>query len=113
MDFFIEMLGNFDKIVDCTFYLNEFANDSEPKKDLIEKSLTASKPSKLSLTLLNEFMEVVIFLDQMYKDDPNQVEFFRAFRDPFIFTLAKSYDTKWLKFSSQTKEFFSLKVWIV
>ena len=104
------MLSDFDKIIDSTFLLGEYANTVEKKRDLIEKSLNANKPSKLSLKILNEFMELVIFLDQMYRDDPAQQEFFAAFKDPFIYTLAKSYDLKWLKYSHQTKEFFSLKV---
>ena len=103
------MLSNFDQIVNSTFYLGEYASE-EPKRDLIEKSLKANKASSLSLTLLNEFMDVIIFLDQLYKDDKGQIEFFKRFKDPLIFILAKSYDLKWLKFSYQTKEFFTLKV---
>lgn len=55
-------------------------------------------------------MELVIFLDNMYKDDQEQQTFFKDFKDPFIFALAKSYDPKWLKYPYQTKAFFSLKV---
>lgn len=103
------MLSNFDKIVNSTFYLEDYASE-EPKRVLIEKSLTAEKDSNLSLTLLNEFLDLIIFLDQLYKDDEGQIEFFKRFKDPLIFILAKSYDLKWLKFSFQTKEFFTLKV---
>lgn len=55
-------------------------------------------------------MELVIFLDNMYKDDAEQEAFFKEFKDPFIYALAKGYDLKWLKFPHQTKIFFSLKV---
>jgi len=103
------MLSNFDKIVNSTFYLGDYASE-EPKRELIEKSLKVEKDSNLSLTLLNEFMDIIIFLDHMYKDDEGQIEFFKRFKDPLIFILAKSYDLKWLKFSYQTKEFFTLKV---
>jgi hypothetical protein len=103
------MLLDFDNIIQSTFYYGDWAS-IEPRKDLIEKSLKAEKPSNLSLSLLNEFMELMIFLDQMYSNDPGQKDFFSQFKDPFIYILAKSYDPKWLKFSHQTKEFFSLKV---
>lgn len=107
----MNMLGNFDKIIESTFYIGEYASE-KTNKELIEQSLKEDKPGSLSLTVLNEFMEIMIFLDQLYNDDPAQKEFFKVFKDPFIFTLAKSYDTQWLKFSHQTKEFFSLKVGI-
>lgn len=110
LDFFIHMLNNFDTIIEKTFYLKEYEMKEQTKGEIIEHSLKATKKSEDSLTILNEFMELIIFLDQMYKNDPAQAEFFKAFKDPFIFTLAKSYDLKWLKYSYQTKEFFSLKV---
>ena len=102
------MLANFDKVVNSTFYLGEFASN-EPKRDLIEKSFKVEKPSNLSLTLLNEFMDLMIFLDQVYSNSNEQKEFFKKFKDPLIYILAKSYDPKWLKYSYQTKEFFNLK----
>jgi hypothetical protein len=104
------MLGKFDKIINSTFYQEDFAVPNETNFDLIEKNVNAYKSSDLSLTVLNDFMELIIFLDQMYKDDPYQKVFFKNFKDPFIFALAKSYESRWLKFSHQTKEFFSLKV---
>jgi len=104
------MLGNFDDIVDNTFYQGKYENKTDPTIVLIVKNLNSKKPSKMSLTVLNSFMELVVFLDMMYSNDPGQKDFFIAFKDPFIYTLAKSYDPKWLKFSDQTKEFFALKV---
>ena len=55
-------------------------------------------------------MELVIFLDNMFKDDPEQEVFFKEFKEPFIYALAKGYDFKWLKYLHQTKIFFSLKI---
>ena len=46
----------------------------------------------------------------MFKDDPEQEVFFKEFKEPFIYALAKGYDFKWLKYLHQTKIFFSLKV---
>lgn len=103
------MLTHFDKTIDSTFFLGEYKLEL-PKRELIEKALVMEKDSHLSLSLINEFMDLIIFLDQLYKDDPGQNEFFKKLRDPLIFIVAKSYDSKWLKFSHQTKEFFTLKV---
>jgi hypothetical protein len=103
------MLKDFEKILKITFFLEEPEQETS-KIDIIEKSLKKNGPSKYSLTVLNEFFELIIFLDQLYKADENQREFFDKFKEPFLVALATPYNQKWSKFSHQTKEFFSLKV---
>lgn len=48
--------------------------------------------SNESLKILNEFMELLILLDQLYTAPEQQQKFFDSFKDPFLFVLAKSYD---------------------
>ena len=72
--------------------------------------------------ILNEFMELLILLDQIYAAPELQRNFFDKFKEPFIFVLAKSCDSKGKFYLSiifdnlghldphQTKEFINLKV---
>lgn len=103
------MLTHFDKAIESTFFFGEYKSELS-KMQLIEKASSMEKDSRLSLSLINEFMDLIIFLDQLYKDDPEQLDFFKKLKEPLIFIVAKSYDSKWLKFFHQTKEFFTLKV---